>query len=247
MGGRAEKPSTPWGKAIRTREKGDKLIFGCAGNESRQRSQERGESRWPAWVSLSSSATAERMKTDSVPLQTSRSSAFSASTTTLSPASCARRSVSLPVATPLTALVRAGIRRTRSLGLTARTVPSTSLYVLVPAVLDSPSFPDPELIPDRHQPFVPAPAPNPQFLTLPPELADLTEAIDVYSEWIDACTKANPEDDEDGPVNPAPRKRRAPAARDYDDDDDNADLPDMRIAKKKKEVSVQEDNDSEED
>lgn len=50
---------------------------------------------------------------------------------------------------------------------------------------------------------------------------DLTEAVDIYSEWIDAADAAQKEEEENLPRRPAASSSRpAPAAADSDDDDD---------------------------
>ncbi|KAL8279912.1 hypothetical protein RQP46_007762 [Phenoliferia psychrophenolica] len=99
------------------------------------------------------------------------------------------------------------------------------------------------------------------------EINHLTEPIDVYSEWIDACGQVNPDEDDDdyeaaaaapratpaaaaaAPA-PNPRKRVAPAQgrRERDDDsDDDDDLQPMTLKKKKAVESEEEEEEAEND
>ncbi|KAM0753218.1 Elf1-domain-containing protein [Meredithblackwellia eburnea MCA 4105] len=87
------------------------------------------------------------------------------------------------------------------------------------------------------------------------DINHLTEPIDVYSEWIDACAEANKDD---GPSQPRKRAATSPAAappprkernlddEDEDDDDDKDDLPDIPMPKKKK-VAVDDDEEDDDD
>lgn len=68
---------------------------------------------------------------------------------------------------------------------------------------------------------------------------DLTEAIDIYSEWIDACKDVNPDDASSSPSR-SPSPQAAPSggsgrlkkrAADQDAEEDEEDLPDFRRRK----------------
>ncbi|GAA5881691.1 hypothetical protein JCM1840_007180 [Sporobolomyces johnsonii] len=95
------------------------------------------------------------------------------------------------------------------------------------------------------------------------DITHLDEAVDVYSAWIDAASAVNaPDSAPSGAPRaksksaPPPSKKRRVRDRDdededeedapgEDEDDDEEDLPDLRLAKKRREVPADDDDDDE--
>lgn len=70
---------------------------------------------------------------------------------------------------------------------------------------------------------------------------DLTEAIDVYSEWIDACEDVNQNIVDSPPPPPVNRKRANPIARPEYSDDEDEDLDRPTDSRKKSRKEEEED------